>query len=302
MSPGPNAVRRRLSDRWLVDPVLKAVIAARARLVDARFVYRQGLTPTIGGRVLKYPAIGFERASRRLSAESQDLLFERYRVLNSLHYGPGGRGYQTTAGGSPEDRAERYGAQASRLEYFSDSFPDLLRYADGDRFLDLGCGTGQNIRFLAGRFPGSTIVGTDLSADAIALVRECQQHAGLELMVGDIHDDDFLDRLLSKPIDHVVMSHVFSLIFAGSREETRALRQRVVDRLVLACRKSVVIIDSFGAKGLMNIAIEQKQRAVVTDDVLSYFEPHTSGRTVLARSDRTQAVMFFRRSEDVHEP
>ena len=188
------------------------------------------------------------------------------------------------------------------LEYFCDQFSDLLRYADGDRFLDLGCGTGQNIRFLAGRFPASAIIGTDLNADAIALVHECEQHAGLELIVGDIHDDTFLDALLSEPIDHIVMSHVFSLIFGRSQAETREFRQRAVDRLVLACRKSVVIVDSFGARGIMNIAIEQKQRAIVTDDVMSCFEPHAGGRTILARSDRTQAVMFFKRAPEVPEP
>jgi SAM-dependent methyltransferase len=288
-------------DRWLVAPVLRGVIALRARVVDARFVYRQGLTPTVGGRIFKYPAIGLERVSRRVSAESQDLLFERYNLLNSLHYGPSGRGYQSTAAGSPAERVERYRAQTSRLAYFCDRFPEVLRYADGDRFLDLGCGTGQNIRFLAERFPSSSIVGADINADAIALVRECEPHDVLELRVGDIHDDDFLDVLLESPIDHVVMSHVFSLILGPSYEDTRALRQRVVDRLAVACRKSVIIIDTFGARNRMDIAIEQRQRGVVTDDVMGYFVPHSDGRTVLVQSDRTQAVMFFKGEAGVRE-
>lgn len=301
MSTSLRARRRRPLDRWLVAPALRGVIALQARLVDARFVYRQGLTPTTGARLLKYPAIGLERVSRRVSAESQDLLFERYSVLNTLHYGPTGRGYQATALGTPIERAERYGAQTSRLEHFSDRFPDLLRYADGDRFLDLGCGTGQNIRFLAERFRGSSIVGADLNADAIALVRDCEPHEFLELKVGDIHDDDFLDALLKSPIDHVVMSHVFSLILGRSHEATRALRQRVVDRLAAACRKSVIIIDTFGPRNRMDIAIEQRQRAFVSDDVLGYFAPHSSGRTVLAQSDRTQAVMFCKGDPQVLE-
>lgn len=289
-----RAPRRGPVRRWLVDPVLRGAIAVQSRVVDARFVRRQGLTPSLGQRVLAYPAIGWERVSRATRAERQDLLFARYVRLHPLHYGPGGRGYQSVPVSTPEQRRERYLSQNSRLAWFADTFGDLLGYADGDTFADLGCGTGQNIRWLVSTFPASTVLGTDLSPDAIGLVQECEPSERVSVQVGDITDLAFLDELLERPVDHIVISHVFSLLFASSRADTVALRQAIIDRLVAASRKSVTIIDSFGPSGSTTISIEQRQRAVVSDDVMRYFSAHASGRTVMARSDVTQAVMFFK--------
>lgn len=288
--------RRSAGEEWLIDPVLKAALAAQAAFVDARFVRRQGLAPSIGNRVLKYPAIAYERAARFLRSERQDLLFERFVPLHDEHYGPGGRGYQAIPQGSPQERQARYRGQLSRLEYFADMFPDFLDYVDGDVFADLGCGSGQNIQWLARAFPSSPLVGSDFNAEAVELVREQEQPGRLRLTVGDLRDEAFLDSVLGTGVDHIVLSHVFSLLFADSYAATRSLRQGLVDRFVEAGRKSVVIVDNFGARGQLTIAIEQKQRAIATDDVLSYFERHTDGRAVLAQSSTSQAVMFSRKS------
>lgn len=290
LAPQRGAVRR-----WLVDPALRAGIAVQTLLVDARFVRRQGFSPTVGQRLLAYPAIGWERVSRSMTAERQDLLFRKYVALHPRHYGPGGRGYQSVPVSTPEQRRERYLAQNSRLAWFAETFADLLDYADGDTFVDLGCGTGQNVRWLVSTFPESTVIGVDLSADAVGLVQECEPSERVLLRVGSITDLPFLDALLDRPVDHIVISHVFSLLFAPSRAETVALRQAIIDRLVAACGKSITIVDSFGPSGSTTIAIEQRQRAVVSDDVMRYFAPHESGRTVMARSDLSQAVMFFKR-------
>jgi SAM-dependent methyltransferase len=289
-----RAPRRGPLRRAVVDPVLRGAIAVQTLLVDARFVRRQGITPTIGQRVLAYPAIGWERLSRATRDERQDLLFRRYVRLHPLHYGPGGRGYQSVPVSTPDQRRERYLAQNSRLAWFAETFADLLDYADGDTFVDLGCGTGQNIRWLVSAFPNSPITGADLSADAVGLIRECEPSERVSVEAGDITDLSVLDALLDRPVDHIVISHVFSLLFASSRAETVALRQAIIDRLVDACRKSVTIIDTFGPSGSTTITIEQRQRAVVSDDVMRYFPTHASGRTVMARSDITQAVMFLK--------
>ena len=289
-----QAPRRGPLRRVVVDPVLIGAIALQTHLVDARFVRRQRLAPTLGQRVLLYPAIGWERLSRAVRLERQDLLFSKYVRVQPLHYGPGGRGYQSVPVSTPEQRRERYLAQNSRLAWFAETFGDLLNYSDGDTFVDLGCGTGQNIRWLVARFPQSTIIGTDLSSDAVGLVQECEPSNRVSLQAGDVTDLTFLDALLDRPIDHIVMSHVFSLLFASSKAETVALRQAIVDRLVAASRKSVTIIDSFGPSGSTTITMEQLQRAVVSDDVMRYFSRHASGRSVIARSDVTQAVLFLK--------
>lgn len=267
-------------------------IPVESALIDARFVRRQGLPPSTASRALSPVAIAWEKARSRLHAARQDRLFERYAQLHRQHYGPSGRGYQNVAGGSRRERRDRYEKQPSRLQDLLDSFPDFLGMSDGDSFLDLGCGTGQNIRMLAERFPGSSILGFDVNADAVNLIREFEVNPRVEVRVGDLTDDEFRSKALGGGFDHIILSHVFSLIFGSSAESTIALRGRILSDLVTACRSSLVILDRFGAPGDLNIAIEQKQRATVSDDVLGYFVGVPGGNAYMIASERTRAVVF----------
>ena len=282
--------------RWLLRPAIAGVVAVQAQLVDAAFVYRQGIAPGPLGRFLKYVSLGLERVRRSLAQERQDVIFERYNRLHSVHYGPTGRGYGAIPGDTASQWRHRYETQTSRLQFFAEEFSDLLRYQDGDVFADLGCGTGQNIRFLARNYPSSRVIGTDLNSDAVEMVMVCESNPHLELSVGDIRDASFLDSVLIHGVDHIVMSHVFSVILGDTQEKTHRVRQELVDRLVHAARKSVVIIDNFGRRNHMSITIEQAARAIVVDDVMSYFDRHVSGRTLMVQSGVTQAVMFCKRA------
>ena len=285
----------KLIRRYAVVPVLKVIIALQVHRVDAVFARRQGLAQTRLQRLLAYPAVGWERFSRTILAERQDLIFRRYVDLHLRHYEQGGRGYLSLPAMTPEQLRELYLSQTSRVASFEETLSVLLDYVDGDTFLELGCGTGQNIRWLVSSYPHSAVLGADLSEDAIDLVREYEPSELVSLRVGDITDFVFLDALLERPVDHIIMAHVFSLVLGSSKIETIALRQAIVDRLVAASRKSVAIMDSFAASGTTTIKIEQLQRAVVSDDVLKYFSAQTSGMTALVTSPATQAVMHRKR-------
>ena len=282
--------------RRLVNGLLRLMtnlsIPVESALIDARFVRRQGLPPTVASRTLSPVAIAWEKARSRLHAARQDRLFERYAELHQQHYGPSGRGYQNVAGGSRRERGDRYERQHSRLQDLLDSFPDFLGMSDGDSFLELGCGTGQNIRMLAERFPNSRILGFDVNADAVNLIREFEVNPRVEVRVGDLTQDEFRSKALGGGFDHIILSHVFSLIFGSSAESTIAIRGRILSDLVTACRSSLVILDRFGAPGDLTIAIEQKQRATVSDDVLGYFVGIPGGNAFMIASERTRAVVF----------
>jgi S-adenosylmethionine-diacylgycerolhomoserine-N-methlytransferase len=47
----------------------------------------------------------------------------------------------------------------------------IVTYAAPTHILEVGCGTGKNIKALARRFPLATITGLDLSADMLAVAR-----------------------------------------------------------------------------------------------------------------------------------
>jgi len=193
-----------------------------------------------------------------------------------------------------QERMTRYRSQGSRLEPFINRYPELLQYRDGDSFLDLGCGTGQNIRMLCERYPTSRIIGYDLNADAVALIRECEPHPGLVVATGDLADAEFRADALAGGVDHIVLSHVFAFLIAPSCKETMDLRRQIVSDLTEACRSSLTIVDTFGPVGDPTISIEQRQRANVRDDVLGYFADIPSGRAHLIQAGQSRAVVFVK--------
>ena len=280
--------------RSILRPFMRVGIPVQAVFVDARFVRRQGVPASVGSRLLAFPALAWERLNYRARQERQDLLFARYTRLHRAHYGPSGRGYSTIGASSASDRMTRYRGQASRLEPFVDRYPELLRFRDGDSYLDLGCGTGQNIRMLCERYPSSRIAGYDLNANAVALIRECEPHPGLSVATGDLADADFRADALRGGVDHIVLSHVLAFIIAPSCRETMDARRRILSDLAAACRSSLIIIDTFGPSGDPVISIEQRQRANVRDDVLGYFSAIPAGRAYLVQAGPARAVVFVK--------
>ena len=61
-------------------------------------------------------------------------------------------------------------AEEAWLGYKARSF-DLLALAAGDHVLDVGCGTGEDARTIAGRFPGVSVIGVDASEEKIREAR-----------------------------------------------------------------------------------------------------------------------------------
>ena len=61
-------------------------------------------------------------------------------------------------------------AEAAWLGYKARSF-ELLVLAEGDEVLDVGCGTGEDARAIAGQAPGVSVTGVDASDDKIREAR-----------------------------------------------------------------------------------------------------------------------------------
>lgn len=280
--------------RCILRPAVKTFVWCETVLVDAQFLRRQGLTQSPMSRALSYPVLAWARLTRIWFDVKQEFLFERFSRLNLLHYGKAGRGYLSIATSSRSVRVQRYSQQVSRLERFFDRYSDLMRFEDGQSFLDLGCGTGQNIRALASRFPSSRIVGVDINEDALDLVRECEGSDLVSLELGNLVDPNFRKAVLSAGFDHIILSHVFAFLLAPSRAATNELRSSIISELIESCHSSIVIIDTFGPELLPTIEIEQRQRAVVSQDVLGLFADQSHGRAFLVDSRGSRAIVFIK--------
>jgi SAM-dependent methyltransferase len=94
------------------------------------------------------------------------------------------------------------------------------------RVLDLGCGTGEHSRFLAGK--GFEVVGIDSSPAMIARAADAPLPANLTLLEGDISEVERLTRgafdgaiCLGNTLPHVRDRHALARLFSGLRARLR---------------------------------------------------------------------------------
>lgn len=86
-------------------------------------------------------------------------------------------------------------AEAAWLGYKARSF-ELLALAGGDHVLDVGCGTGEDVRTMAGRAPDVSATGIDASEDKIreARARTLGLPRPVDFRVGDAYALPFEDE------------------------------------------------------------------------------------------------------------
>jgi trans-aconitate 2-methyltransferase len=105
-------------------------------------------------------------------------------------------------------RAEIFTAPAARIVQFTDLFLRYLRGRQVKRVLDLGCGTGEQVRALAARLPRTEFVGIDVSPRNIAVARE--RSRGLDARVRFV-DADYLEYR-DQPFEAIVADSVLQNI------------------------------------------------------------------------------------------
>jgi len=288
-----------------IDSLLSRLLSIWARvsvsvnreLVDSSFVHRQGLRPTGLNRVVLPVALVRDKISRELQEHRQNVMFQQYRIQHQVHYGPTGRGYDPLSKMSRSEMVHRYENQQSRLRLLHDRYDSLLAFQDGDSFLDLGCGTGQNIRWLAGVFPQSSVCGVDTNRAALELVQAVTTSEAIALVERDLSEHESTNWLASMVCDHIIFSHSFSLLIGPSRYETREMRSRLLEAAKVAAKRSIVILDNMSLEPAPTIRPEQRTRGVVTEDLFVYFDreqhwsacmvPYEAGRALVATKSQS---------------
>ena len=254
-------------------------------------------------RWYSYPVWLFLASTRYLSRQFRagylDFRIQRYANLVDRHYEEHrGRAYRNYHSLSVSERVHIYSKQRGRVAPIIQAYPHILLYADGDKFLDVGCGRGQNIIELSKSFPNSQISGFDVNSEALDIVAAgTSSNAKINTFVGDIKDTQFLRTFTPGSVDHVVVSHVFSfLLDQGGERDTVSFRQKIIDHLMEIARESVLILDS-GASSLNfgepSLQVEQKGRAHYQDMILQYFVSHQAvGHPVILYSNKSVGVLF----------
>jgi len=81
---------------------------------------------------------------------------------------------------------------------------DALELNDGDRVLDIGCGTGLNFPFILQKAEAENIVGIDFSKEMLERAKRKYQ---VRLVEGDAADYQF-----GEPFDKIICSYAISLM------------------------------------------------------------------------------------------
>jgi SAM-dependent methyltransferase len=199
------------------------------------------------------------------------------------------------------DEGEFWTAQARRfdetLAAFHTPFLAAAAIGEGDRVLDVGCGTGQTTRDAARTAAAGSALGVDLSSRMIALARETAAREGLSNV--EFHQADAqIDPLETAGFD-AALSRMGSMFFgdptAAFTNIRRALRPE--GRLTLLTWQGVEDNEWL---------MEFRAAAAVGRD-LPTPPPHVPGPFALADPDRVTAILEGAGFADVtieslHEP
>ena len=91
------------------------------------------------------------------------------------------------------------------------------------RILEVGCGTGANLRAMARRFPKATLTGVDLSPDMLAIARRTTaEFDGRVSLIRRAYREPVAD---GRPFDLIVWSYCLSMIDPGRVEALRVCRR-----------------------------------------------------------------------------
>lgn len=233
---------------------------------------------------------------RAWNIEFADYALKKYKRLVEIHYSAKGVGHLDFDKLSEQELLEIYVGLAGRVAYFIQNNSTAITYRDGDTFLDVGCGKGQNIKELVMLFPNSGIKGFDVSEGALRVVQSAlKNNINIRVERGSVTDVNYLQSYEEGSFDHVIMSHVMSILSGNGIEETRRVRQTLINELIRIASKTVLILDGdvFCEKKDPGFTIEQNTRGVFKESFIQYFGEHlVNGELYVMFSPESTAFLY----------
>ena len=220
----------------------------------------------------------------------------KYVNLNKIHYSKKGRGYLDYQNLSYNEKEKIYSSNISRFEIIAknNNFFNRL-FSDNDTFLDLGCGKGQNIKYLLKAFPNSKITGFDISNEALEIIREFEKSKNLYLRQIDLTDLKNTQDIKSKSFDNIIISHVFSTLLKNNITETIIFRSNLIKECLRISKKNLVILDheKMFYSDNSHFEIEQINRGLYYNNILNLKSVYDCKKEkFLIKHDRNNALVI----------
>ena len=190
-----------------------------------------------------------------------------------------------------------YFSNSSRLEILVNNNNFFNgRFSDNDTFLDLGCGKGENIKYLLKAFPNSKITGLDISHEALEIIKEFEKSQNLFLKQCDLSNLKNIQNIKSKSFDNIIISHVLSALLKDDISKTTIFRSDLIKECLRISKKNLVIIDSekmfYGDDKYFTI--EQINRGLCYHNILDLNSVYDSKREkILIKHNRIIALNIY---------
>ena len=185
-----------------------------------------------------------KRIKRIVNYTYSNIGISKYVVFNKIHYSKKGRGYFDYQNLSYAQKKKIYFSNSSRLEILINiNIFFKRRFSDSDSFLDLGCGKGQNIKYLLKTFPNSKITGFDISNEALKIIKVFEKSPNLFLKQFDLTNLKNIQNIKSKSFDNIIISHVLSTLLKDNISKTTIFRSDLIKECLRISKKNLVIID-----------------------------------------------------------
>ena len=227
-----------------------------------------------------------------------DYSLKRYKELVDFHYSTEGIGYLDFHSKSKKELLNIYKSISGRISYFIKNNYLTSIYKDGDSFLDVGCGKGQNIKEIVYNYPSSNIKGFDINEGVLKIVKlALKGYSNVNVEQGSVTDFDYLATYANNSVDHIIFCHALSFITGTDVESTRKIRQTLIDHLIRIASKSVIILENRSIiydDDFIDYKIEQNTRGTFRESLLPYFTNHINDKANLCAmfSPETTALLF----------
>lgn len=235
------------------------------------------------------------------NVEFADYALKKYKRLVEIHYSAAGVGYVNFDNLSENELLEIYDGLEGRTAYFIQNNSTAITYRDGDKFLDVGCGKGQNIKELVMLFPNSIIKGFDLNQGALRVAQSAlKKNDNIYVEKGSVEDVSYLQSYETGSFDHVIMSHVMSILIGNGIEDTRRERRKLINELIRIASKTVLILDGncLCDDEDSGFIIEQNTRGVFKESFIQYFDEHLlDGELYIMLSPDSTAFLYKKHTE-----
>ena len=246
-----------------------------------RFLKDHSFRYSLKSKKIKYNYISFfswfllnmiKRLVKIISYTYSNICVSKYTTYNKIHYSKKGRGYFDYQNLNYAQKEKIYSLNISRLEILLNHYSSLkLRFSNNDTFIDLGCGKGENIKYLLKNFPNSKITGVDISNEALKLIRASEKSQNLFLKPIDLTNLKNIQNIKSKRYDNIIISYVLSTLLKDDIVKTTLFRSNLIKECLRISKKNIIILDheSMFCGIEKSFMIEQENRGFYHENIFN---------------------------------